>query len=132
MILKTSENRDGRICQICGKHFFPKTISSYYCSRACQNTAYRRRKREQQQQNELKKFIASIPKTGTYITVPEALLLYNVKRRTLYRWIELGRIPRTIREKRGIRLDVNVMNQLFTRRLEIEEKSSSKHLYDMG
>lgn len=131
MILKADENRKGRICPICGKHFFPKTITSYYCSRTCQNNAYRKKKRKRQQQEELKKFIDSIPKSRAYITVPEALRIYNVNQRTLYRWIELGRIPRTIKEKRGIRLDVNIMNQLFPKRLD-EEDSSDKHLYDMS
>lgn len=131
MILKTDENRKGRTCPICGKHFFPKTITSYYCSRTCQNTAYRRKKRKRAQEEELKKFIDSIPKSRIYITVPEALRIYDVKRRTLYRWIKLGRIPRSIKEKRGIRLDVNVMNELFPKRLE-EENFSDKHLYDMS
>lgn len=132
MILKTSGNREGRTCPICGKHFLPKTISSYYCSRTCQNAAYRKKKREREQQEELRKFITSIPKSRAYISVPEALHIYNVKRRTLYRWIEQGRIPGTIREKRNIRLDANVMSQLFPRRLEEGNDSSNKHLYDMS
>lgn len=131
MILKTDINRSGRTCPICGKHFFPKTISSFYCSRTCQNAAYRKRKREEKQQEELKRFIASIPKSRIYLSVTEAIHVYNVSRRTLYRWIEQGRIPNTIKEKRGIRLDVNAMNQLFSKRLELSTQKE-KLLYDMS
>lgn len=42
---------DSKICIVCGKAFDSKSVKSLYCSRACQQKAYRARQREQESGN---------------------------------------------------------------------------------
>lgn len=133
MILKSNKNRQGRICPICGNNFLPKTITSYYCSRKCQQAAYEQRKRMKKEQEKLDAYIASIPDTRKYITVSEALNIFKVSKRTLYRWIAQDRIPNTLHAKRNIRLDPYVMAQLFPKKTDkFEKEDPNKDIFDMN
>ncbi len=74
-----------RECKICRESFFAKTITSVYCSRRCSNLAYKKKK-EELEKLKLEK-AKRIPKNQDYISVANAVILYNISRDTLYRLI---------------------------------------------
>ena len=132
MKLKATGNGEGRTCLICGKQFWPKTIESYYCSRKCQQAAYRKKKREEAAKQKLQKQIDAIPEGRTYISVHEALLIYDVTRTTLYRWIRSGRVKSIRTGSHSIRLEIEELDKLLPHRLEVDRsKLFTNNIFDM-
>ena len=132
MKLKATGNGEGRTCLICGKQFWPKTIESYYCSRKCQQAAYRKKKREEAAKQKLQKQIDAIPEGRTYISVHEALLIYDVNRTTLYRWIRSGRVKSIRTGSHSIRLKIEELDKLLPHRLEVDRsKLFTNNIFDM-
>ncbi len=81
-----------RECQFCKKTFTAKTITSVYCSAKCSKSAYRYKKRLKELE-ELKLVKAKkVPKNQEYISVGDAVALYDVSRYTLYRLIRKEQI----------------------------------------
>lgn len=82
-----------RKCEICGAPFIAKTLTSKYCSRKCTNLAYKQRKAEQLKKERLETIAEKVPDARDYISVTEAVAIYNIGRDTLYRLIRNGTIP---------------------------------------
>mgnify|MGYP002357620644 CR=1 FL=1 len=85
-------NRNQKQCTVCGQAFVPKTIDSVCCSKKCSNAAYREKKRQKRKDEEKKAVLAKISEDRLYISVPEAVALYNIAKSTLYRLIRQNRI----------------------------------------
>lgn len=66
-----------RKCKICGKPFMALIIESQYCSPACGQKAYKIRKREQKRNEELQQVIEGLDSDRDFITVPEAIALFE-------------------------------------------------------
>ncbi len=79
-----------RECKLCRKSFLAKTITSIYCSRRCSNLAYKK-KDEKLIKLRLEK-AKLIPENQDYISVSDAVTLYDVGKNTLYRLIRKGQI----------------------------------------
>jgi excisionase family DNA binding protein len=91
--MPASKYKIERKCKVCGKPFFAKTVSSWYCSKNCTCAAYRIKKREEKKEQQRKEQAAKIPESRPYISVPEAVALFGVSRDSLYRLIRKGTIP---------------------------------------
>lgn len=108
-----------RSCAVCGTRFHAKTIDSIYCSRKCTNAAYRQRKKETIEQERRKQLEKSIPPDRTFITVREAILLYNIGRNTLYSLIRSKQIPSVNFGTRLIRLDREWLKSRYGERPQV-------------
>ena len=91
--MPASKYKIERKCKVCGKPFFAKTVTSWYCSKNCTCAAYRIKKREEKKEQQRKEQAAKIPESRPYISVPEAVALFGVSRDSLYRLIRKGTIP---------------------------------------
>nr|WP_282189252.1 helix-turn-helix domain-containing protein [Maribellus sp. YY47] len=93
-----------RICEYCGNEFTAQTTKTRYCSKICNNAAYKQNKRQvkiNQSNTETKKsketkqkLVPSIKDKDT-LTVSETALFLGISRRTVYRWLDDGTIKGT-------------------------------------
>jgi len=132
MILKTSGKGEQRICPICGARFTPKTLDSKYCSRKCQQAAYRIKKRQEQEQAKLQKQIDEIKDGKKYLTVEQASIAFHVNKTTLYRWIREGKVPATKSGQYGTRVELSKMEELFSGDTTKEQEAVIPQLFDMN
>ena len=102
-----------RTCRVCGAKFRPSKMESYYCSPACSKSAYNRKKYEEKQK-ELMAHLKKLGETSTeFVSVQEAVDIYNINRHSLYRWIRKGLIPHVVVGKKKIRVKkVDLENML--------------------
>ncbi|MDR1182455.1 MAG: helix-turn-helix domain-containing protein, partial [Bacteroidales bacterium] len=94
-----SKLRLPKVCEHCGKAFEAKTVTTRFCSNACNLASLRNRKkqaleeeRKQQILQESKAAIAEI-QTRPYISIPEAVVLFGISKDTIRRLIRAGKIP---------------------------------------
>lgn len=93
-----------RTCKVCGATFRPLTLESFYCSPACGKSAYKRKLYDQKQRelmNHLKKLGES---SSAFVSVQEAVEIYNINAHSLYRWIRKGLIPHIVVGRKKIRI----------------------------
>lgn len=76
-----------RKCEWCGETFLAKTITSRYCSIQCSRSAYSQKKREEKLEELRREKAAKVPKDQPYLSIPDAIALYDVCRDTLYRLV---------------------------------------------
>lgn len=83
-----------RECKHCNKVFLAKTISSRYCSPKCSKSAYAKKKKEENlKQLKIDKAL-KISNEEEYISVADAVALYDVSRDTIYRLIRNKKITK--------------------------------------
>ncbi|MDE5608042.1 MAG: helix-turn-helix domain-containing protein [Muribaculaceae bacterium] len=115
-----------RKCVVCGTEFIAKNIDSIHCSRKCSNVAYRKRKKQEKEEERQKSLKKSIPNKRQFISVKEALLLYNVGRNTIYRLIQAKLIPAINLGTRLIRLDRQWIEERFSHKAKIQQHVTTK------
>ena len=115
-----------RRCAVCGTEFIAKNIDSIHCSRKCSNVAYRKRKKQEKEEERQKSLKKSIPIERQFISVKEALLLYNVRRNTMYRLIRAKRIPAINLGTRLIRLDRKWLEERFGQKTQVSHNMAKK------
>lgn len=120
-----------RTCEVCGKEFIAKTITSRYCSRHCTDIAYKQRKKEKADAERRKKLSESIPDSRDYITVPEALALYSVSRNTLYKLIRQGKISSLNFGIRLTRINRRELENMFSLKVDDSKPLHEKKLYSL-
>lgn len=76
-----------RKCELCGKTFLAKTITSRYCSIQCSRSAYSQKKREEKLEELRREKAAKVPEDQPYLSISDAIALYDVCRDTLYRLV---------------------------------------------
>ena len=76
-----------RKCEICGKSFIAKTLTSKYCSKNCSQAAYKQRKKEEQLDALKREKAARVPKNHPYLSIADATALFDIGRDSLYRLI---------------------------------------------
>ena len=76
-----------RKCELCGETFLAKTITSRYCSIQCSRSAYSQKKREEKLEELRREKAAKVPKDQPYLSISDAIALYDVCRDTLYRLV---------------------------------------------
>ena len=83
-----------RECKLCNKSFLAKTISSRYCSPRCSKSAYAKKKKEENlKQLKIDKAL-KISNDQEFISVANAVDLYDVSRDTIYRLIRSEKVKK--------------------------------------
>lgn len=82
-----------RKCEECGAIFIAKTLDSHYCSKACTQKAYNRRKAESRKREQMDAIIATVPNGRDYISVAEAEAMFGISGKTIRRMIKSGKVP---------------------------------------
>ena len=78
-----------KVCKYCGNTFLAKTVKTGYCSHQCAWSANNEKKKRERQQKTLDKIKSEGVK---YITITEALRIFNTSRNTLHRLIHFQKI----------------------------------------
>lgn len=113
-----------RKCKVCGKVFRVKKLDSQVCSKRCSNIALKRRRDAELKEARLDNIAAQVPDIREYISVKEAVAMFNIERGTLYRLIRLGRIPAINMGKHLIRIKRSELEaNLMIRPIAREEKA---------
>ncbi len=121
-------------CETCGESFVPKTIDSVFCSKKCSNVAYWKKKALQKKEMEREMIKEQISDNRSYISVPEAIALFDINKSTLYRLIRLKRIPAINLGTRHIRIDRVIMEEMFSiseTSATIKEENPKAKLYSL-
>ena len=85
-----------RKCQWCGKPFIAHTMVTRYCSKSCNEKAYKEKKRKQrlqeyeERQNEQPMQEVGIVGSKLYLSPAEAATLLGISRATIYRHMAVG------------------------------------------
>ena len=113
-----------RKCKVCGKVFRVRKLDSQFCSKRCSNIDLKRRRDAESREARLDKIAAKVPEIREYISVKEAVAMFNIERGTLYRLIRLGRIPAINMGKHLIRIKRSELEaNLMIRPIAREEKT---------
>lgn len=113
-----------RKCKVCGKVFRVKKLDSQYCSDRCCNIDYKRRRDAEAKEARLDKIAEQIPDVREYISVKEAVAMFNIERGTLYRLIRIGRIPAINLGMHLIRIKRSELESNFLARTVAREEKS--------
>ncbi len=111
-----------RSCEECGKIFTPPTLVSKYCSPACSKRAYKKRQIAKEKEAQRKALARRIPASKSYLTIPEAVLLYGISKDVLYRMIRKGLIPSHNLGQRRTRLSRQYMDEHFKTKPAVKKK----------
>ena len=102
-----------RECKFCGNLFLVKTITSIYCSPRCSKSAYaKKRKVENIKKLKIEKAL-KISNEEEYISVADAVALYDVSRDTIYRLIRSEKITKYNLGKRLTKVYRKDLAELF-------------------
>ena len=111
-----------RSCEECGKIFTPPTLVSKYCCPACSKRAYKKRQIAKEKEAQRKALARRIPASKSYLTIPEAVLLYGISKDVLYRMIRKGLIPSHNLGQRRTRLSRQYMDEHFKTKPAVKKK----------
>ena len=122
-----------RKCKVCGKVFLVKKLDSQFCSGRCSSIDLKRRRDAEAREAHLDKIAAQVPEIREYISVKEAVAMFNIERGTLYRLIRLGRIPAINLGKHLIRIKRSELgaNILPRKEAKEEKKKPIPKLYNL-
>lgn len=120
-----------KTCEICGKTFVAKTITSRYCCRHCTDIAYKQRKKEKEEARRIKKIAEQVPDDRDYITVREAMAIYAVSRNTLYAQIRKGKIACINPGQRLTRINRREIALIYPSQIRLQKPQKEKKLYSL-
>ncbi|KAA6343750.1 hypothetical protein EZS27_008595 [termite gut metagenome] len=103
-----------KTCECCGKIFEAKTVTTRFCSKSCITKASNNKKKAERQEVKQQELIAKIPSNRPYISIAEAVLLFDVSRDTIYRLIRIGKIPAINLGERLTRISRTHIEAMFT------------------
>ena len=103
-----------KTCECCGKTFEAKTVTTRFCSKACNHKAANDKKKTERQEAKQQELIAKIPNNRPYISIAEAVLLFGVSRDTIYRLVRMGKIPAVNLGERLTRISRVHIETMFT------------------
>ncbi|MDC8105035.1 helix-turn-helix domain-containing protein [Chryseobacterium sp. B21-037] len=123
-----------RECPHCSELFTPKTVTSVYCTEQCSKRAYQKRKTEEKKELRRQSLIAKIPADKTFITVPEAILIFDIAKTTVYRLIKNKSVPSVNEGSRLIRVDRQALEKLFplSTKSKTERIDANPFVYDLA
>lgn len=110
-----------RNCAECGTLFYPRSITAahaLYCCKSCKKRVERRRAKELKRERERMRIAEQIPDSQSYLSVSEAVSIFQVSQRALYRKIEEGTIECVRFSSRKIRIKRSILEGLFPTRKE--------------
>lgn len=123
-----------RECLHCFVQFTPKTVTSVYCTEQCSKKAYQKRKSEENLELKRLELIAKIPADKIFITVPEAILIFDISKRTLYRLIKQKKVPSINEGIRLIKIDRGALEEMFpiSNKPIVEKIKANPHIYSLA
>ena len=117
-----------KVCEHCGKAYEAKTVTTRFCSQACNSASIRLRKKqvleEERKQQILQDNTATIAEIQTrpYISIAEVVVLFGISKNTIHRLIKAGKIPAVNLGERLTRISRTHIEAMFTAVAIPEEK----------
>ena len=119
--MSTSKFRVFRTCEFCGKEFYAQKVSTRYCSKRCNELAYKQRRRQRQiTEAEARVLQKPIEEVGNkeFLSLQDTSVLFGITKRSVYNLIYNGVLQ-------AFRLSSRMT---FIRRADIEQIFES-HVY---
>ena len=91
--MSTSKFRVLRTCEFCGKEFYAQKVNTRYCSKRCNELAYKRRRRQRQiTEAEARVLQKPIEEVGNkeFLSLQDASVLFGITKRSVYNLIYNG------------------------------------------
>ena len=91
--MSTSKFRVLRTCEFCGKEFYAQKVSTRYCSKRCNELAYKQRRRQRQiTEAEARVLQKPIEEVGNkeFLSLQDASVLFGITKRSVYNLIYNG------------------------------------------
>ncbi len=91
--MSTSKFRVLRTCEFCGKEFYAQKVSTRFCSKRCNELAYKQRRRQKQIiEAEARVLQKPIEEVGTkeFLSLQDASILFGITKRSVYNLIYHG------------------------------------------
>ena len=95
--MSTSKFRVLRTCEFCGKEFYAQKVSTRYCSKRCNELAYKQRRRQRQiTEAEARVLQKPIEEVGNkeFLSLQDASVLFGITKRSVYNLIKKSRDQR--------------------------------------
>ena len=128
--MSTSKFRVLRTCEFCGKEFYAQKVSTRYCSKRCNELAYKQRRRQRQiTEAEAKVLQKPIEEVGNkeFLSLQDASVLFGITKRSVYNLIYNGVLQAFKFSSRMTfvrKADIEIMfeGHLYTKKVKPERK----------
>lgn len=128
--MATSKFRVLRTCEFCGKEFYAQKVSTRYCSKRCNELAYKQRRRQRQiteaEAGILQKPIEEVG-NKEFLSLQDASVLFGITKRSVYNLIYNG-VLQTFKFSSRMtfvrKADIEIMfeGHLYTKKVKPERK----------
>lgn len=128
--MATSKFRALRTCEFCGKEFYAQKVSTRYCSKRCNELAYKQRRRQRQiaeaEAGILQKPIEEVG-NKEFLSLQDASVLFGITKRSVYNLIYNGVLQAFKFSSRMTfvrKADIEIMfeGHLYTKKVKPERK----------
>ena len=128
--MSTSKFRVLRTCEFCGKEFYAQKLSTRYCSKRCNELAYKQRRRQRQiteaEARVLQKPIEEV-ENKEFLSLQDASVLFGITKRSVYNLIYNGVLQAFKFSSRMTfvrKADIEIMfeGHLYTKKVKPERK----------
>ena len=128
--MATSKFRVLRTCEFCGKEFYAQKVSTRYCSKRCNELAYKQRRRQRQiteaEAGILQKPIEEVG-NNEFLSLQDASVLFGITKRSVYNLIYNGVLQAFKFSSRMTfvrKADIEIMfeGHLYTKKVKPERK----------
>ena len=128
--MSTSKFRVLRTCEFCGKEFYAQKVSTRYCSKRCNELAYKQRRRQRQiSEAEARVLQKPIEEVGNkeFLSLQDASVLFGITKRSVYNLIYNGVLQAFKFSSRMTfvrKADIEIMfeGHLYTKKVKPERK----------
>ena len=129
--MATSKFRVLRTCEFCGKEFYAQKVSTRYCSKRCNELAYKQRRRQRQiteaEAGILQKPIEEVG-NKEFLSLQDASVLFGITKRSVYNLIYNGVLQAFKFSSRMTfvrKADIEIMfeGHLYTKKVKPERKT---------
>lgn len=128
--MSTSKFKVLRTCEFCGKEFYAQKVSTRYCSKRCNELAYKQRRRQRQiTEAEARVLQKPIEEVGNkeFLSLQDASVLFGITKRSVYNLIYNGVLQAFKFSSRMTfvrKADIEIMfeGHLYTKKVKPERK----------
>lgn len=128
--MSTSKFRVLRTCEFCGKEFYAQKVTTRFCSRRCNELAYKQRRRQRQiTEAEARVLQKPIEEVGNkeFLSLQDASVLFGITKRSVYNLIYNGVLQAFKFSSRMTfvrKADIEIMfeGHLYTKKVKPERK----------
>ena len=128
--MSTSKFRVLRTCEFCGKEFYAQKVSTRYCSKRCNELAYKQRRRQRKiTEAEARVLQKPIEEVGNkeFLSLQDASVLFGITKRSVYNLIYNGVLQAFKFSSRMTfvrKADIEIMfeGHLYTKKVKPERK----------